>query len=180
MNIYILFNIINIPIALFLGISIYSREPSNKLNRIFLFFMLIAGYTAFCEFFRLASPDVQYAMIWHRASFLWPFFVAIQLKFVLELSGNRALDSKILNVILFAPAIILSGLHLFTDVLYLGLVKESYGWIFIHAQNISALFVIAYFITCSMSSLFIIIRYYFFQKDKKVQKRIFFVRCPVQ
>ncbi len=137
--------------------------------------MLIAGYTAFCEFFRLASPDVQYAMIWHRASFLWPFFVAIQLKFVLELSGNRALDSKILNVILFAPAIIISGLHLFTDVLYLGLVKESYGWIFIHAQNISALFVIVYFITWSISSLFITIRYYFFQKDKKVQKRIFFV-----
>jgi PAS domain S-box-containing protein len=175
MNIYILFNIINIPIALFIGISVYSREPSNKLNRIFLSFMLIAAYTAFCEFFRLAAPDLRYAMIWHRASFLWPFFVLIQFKFVLELSGSKISDNKIFNAILYAPAFIISGLHLFTDVLYLGLVKESYGWIFIHAQNISSLFVIIFFLSYSMSSMFLIIRYYFFQKDKIAQKRIFLV-----
>lgn len=89
MNIYILLNIISVPIALTLGMIVYSRDPSNRLNKIFLVFMLITAYTAGCEFFRLAALDEKYAMGWHRASFVWPVFVVVFLVFVLEVTGNK-------------------------------------------------------------------------------------------
>lgn len=136
--------------------------------------MLVAAYTAGCEFFRLAVPDAESAMIWHKASFLWPFFVGVLLLFVLELTGNKKNESKSFNLIIFLPALIIAILHLFTNILYEGSLKEEYGWIFTISKNIPALFVGIYFIACSSASIYILIRSYHFQKSEITQKKILY------
>ncbi len=172
MNLFAFLNIINVPVAVFLGTIIYSQSQSNKLNRIFFVLMLMTAYTAFCEYFRLTAADLETAMFWLKASLIWPFFSAVLLLFVLNLTGNNILDARYLKTLLFLPSTVISLFHLFSDALYKNVSKEYYGWEFTAASGSLPLLVILLFLLYNFTALFLLIKYYSNQKSRILRKNI--------
>ena len=174
MNLFAFLDFINIFIAIFLGLDIHSKDPSNKLNKMFFLNSMLAAYTAFCEYFRLTATSEYWAYFWHKASFLWPLFPFIFLGIILQLSQNKFVTDTRMKLLFLTPALIFSALHLFTDVLYERLTNRWYGWEFQIAGNAISKMIPIYFIIVGAFSFYIILKHYKVQNKEKEKKKALF------
>jgi|GEM_PF-6833239 PAS domain S-box-containing protein len=174
MNFFAFIDFINIFIAVFLGLDILSKDRANKLNKMFFVNSMIAAYTAFCEYFRLTAVDFYWAYFWHKASFLWTFFPFMFLGMILQIADKKYVTNNRVKLFFVLPALIISAIHLFTDVLYEGLYKSWYGWDFKIAHNLVSALIPIYFLIVGVFSILIIIRHYRAQiKEREKRKALF-------
>ncbi len=159
-------DILTIFIAASAGSYILAKNSSSRLNQVYFLINLFIAYTAFCEFFYVASPSFHLANIWQKISFVWPFLPFLYLKFIMVLAGDKLNKNKTVNLSLFIPAIFISALHILTGLLYRGAVYTDYGWEFIPAQNIFSAAIIIYFLICQILALIILFKYYSAQKNR--------------
>ena len=171
MNIIEFFDFVNIFLAVFLSALVFGRDPTSKLNRIFVVSTLVSGFSAFCEYLRLSSGNLSWALFWLKASCLWMFFPFIFYQFVLVLTTNKYLSNKILNLAFLLPAVFIFVLHLFTNLLYKGIVHYWYGWNFVESENIFGQFIGLVFISTGLFSLILTYRYYIKLTNVKKKKQ---------
>ena len=174
MNLFAAFDFVNIFLAVFLCALVYFRDPSGKLNRYFLLITLVSCYCALCEFFKLIALNQEQAILWHKASFLWPFLPFIFYLFVLIQTESKLYSNKILNFLIFLPGLFIALLHLFTNVLYTNITYHWYGWEYNDAQNIFSAFVAIYFSLCGLFPVAIAIHYYIKQEIERKKKQTLF------
>ncbi len=174
MNLFAFLDFINIFVAIFLGLDVHSKAPANKLNKMFFLNSMLAAYTALCEYFRLTATSEQWAYFWHKASFLWPLFPFMFLGIILQLSQNKSVTDTRKKLLFLFPALVISVLHLFTDVLYEELTKKWYGWDFQIANNAISSLIPIYFIVIGAFAFLIIIKHYKIQNKEKEKKKALF------
>jgi PAS domain S-box-containing protein len=171
MNVFALFDFVNIFLAVFLCALVYLRDPSGKLSRYFLIITFVSIYCALCEFFRLTAPDIANAIFWHKASFLWPFLPFIFYQFILIQTESKLYSNEILNSLFFLPGVFIATAHLFTNLLYTDMVHHLYGWEYIDAANIYTVFIAIYFSLCGVFSMIIAFYYFITQHNKSKSKQ---------
>lgn len=174
MNVFAILDFTNIFIAVYLGAFILGKDTSSKLNRIFFYNCLMAAYTAYCEYFRLTAANEYVALFWHRISFLWPFFPAVFTKLTMILTDNKYEYKLSFNLLLILPGAFIAYVHLFTDLLYIKLIKQSFGWSHIVSNNFISLIIPIYVTITAIFSIILIIRYYIEQKDRKKRIKVLF------
>ena len=128
MNVFAFFDFINVFLAVFLCALIYFRDPSGKLSKYFLIITLVSIYCALCEFFRLIANDFGGAIFWHKASFLWPFLPFLFYLFILVQQKVNYTQTKGFNFLIFLPGLLIAALHFFTNILYIEIIHQWYGW----------------------------------------------------
>ncbi len=175
MNYFAVINLAGILFAFYLGNVVYLRDPSNKLNRIFFVNILLMVYTGFIEYFRLTASNIYWVSFWNKASFIWPFFPVIFLKFVLILSNHDLNRNKKFNIIIYSIPAVISFLHLFSTVLYSGFRKRWFGWEVIFSHNIYSVIIPVYFAAVSILTLILIIKFYIRNKDREARKRTVYI-----
>jgi len=167
MDLFALFDFINIFIAIYLGALIYSNDPTNRLNRIFLIYAFVVAYTSFCQYFKLTAVNGTWALFWHKASFIWPFYAPLYLLIAIILLDKKNYVKIEYILIICLPAMLIAGTYIFTNVLYGDLRHYWYGWRFNSINNAYSFFVGIYFIIYGALSFFLIIKFYIRQKKTK-------------
>ena len=156
---------------MFLCPYVYLRNPSDKLSKSFLIITLVSTYTGTCELFSLISPDAEGAAFWHKASFLWPFLPFMFYQFIIVQTESKKFSSKIINILIFLPGLCLSGIHLFTNLLYKDLVHHSYGWQYNDVTNIYLTLITIYFILYGIITIIIGLTYFLKQNNEIKRKQ---------
>jgi PAS domain S-box-containing protein len=174
MNLFAFIDFINIFLAIFLGLDVHSKDPSKKLNKMFFVNSMIAAYTAFCEYFRLTANSEYWANFWHKASFVWPFFPFMFMGIILQIANKKFATDKRLKLLFILPAIIISLLHFFSDVLYNELAYKWYGWDYQIAHNFASGLIPIYFIIVGVFSFFVIMEHYKAQTNERERKKALF------
>lgn len=172
MNIIAFVDFINVILAVCLGTLVYTKDPSSKLNRIFLLNCALSAYTAACEYFRFTAVNAQWAFFWHKASFLWPFFPYSLFMFVMTLTSYKPKSKRLLNYLLLIPAFIIAGVHIFTGILYKTIVHPWYGWDFLIEKNLPSVVVSVYIIVLGLISYKLIVKYYLSLADLRKRKQV--------
>ncbi len=175
MRLFAFIDILGMLIAALIGSYIFAKDSYSRINKIFFINTLLVIYTSLCEYFFITAPDIAWATFWQKISILWPFFPAIFLQFVMALTNSRMDKNKIANYLLWAPAFIIAGLHVFTDLLYSGLAQSWFGWRFIPSDNILSFFITLYFAVCGITSWVIVIKHYFIQTNKNKRNQLLLV-----
>ncbi|MDR3627256.1 MAG: PAS domain S-box protein, partial [Ignavibacteriaceae bacterium] len=173
MNVFAFFDLLNIILAVFLCSLVYFRDPSGKLNKYFIIITLVSAYCALCEFFRLITPEQEWAIFWSKASFLWPFLPFIFYQFILVQTESKLYSNKLLNLLFFLPGLFIVLLHLFTNLLYQDIVHQWYGWEYKDNINIYAVFVAVFFAVAGILSVTIAINYFIKQNNERKRKQSF-------
>lgn len=179
MNFVALFEFINISLSIYLGAAVYYRDSSSRINRVFLYYTVIAAYTSMCEYFGYFAVEEYDVHFWYKASFLWPFLPAVFLKLVLELTNDSIGKKRIFGYAVLPAALVISFLHLFTDILYLGASYHHHSWEPERARNILTYLVMAYGSITGFSAIFLILRYYFRQKEKRKKSQALLIAFGV-
>jgi PAS domain S-box-containing protein len=127
-NIYAFTSVVASYICFPLAILIYQKDPKNNLNRVFMLSCVLLGYLAITEFGLIQAADAEEAYTWLKIGFLWPFFMAVYMHFILIFTKSR-LQSRITYSLLYGPAAIFTVLGLFTDLVSGEQpVQEYWGW----------------------------------------------------
>lgn len=174
MNIFALVDFINIFLAVYIGAFVYAKDTSSKLNQLFLLNCLLAAYTGFCEYFRLTAPDESTALMWNKASFVWPFFPYAYTLFAMYLTNSSYSSNRRIIILLALPAAFISSVHLLTSQLYAGMELNWYGWHFIPKQTVFSVFIPVYVVSTTIFSFILIINYYIRQKEKRKRLQAIF------
>ena len=114
----------------FLGVYVYSKNPKLLLNRLFFFYCLAGAYGAFAGFNLYQAETLEKAFFWSRAHLLmWPLLIAFQLHFVLVFTeSSRLLKNKLIPVLIYGPAIMVSFFNMGLDQFQRSPARESWGW----------------------------------------------------
>jgi len=170
MNLIAFIDFINIFIAVYFGALIYSNDPSNKLNRVYLLYALTTAYTSLCEYFKFTAINESWAIFWHEVSFVWSFYPLLYLLLAIILYNDKIITKRKYIVLVFLPAIFIALLHLFVKSLYSDLRFYWYGWRFETSSNVFSFTIALYFIIYGTFAIFFMVKYYLGQKNRK--KRI--------
>lgn len=93
--------------TLFLGLWIYSKAPTENLNRVMVL-CLVCTWMSFAEFETRIAESIEMAKFWIRTASLWPLFFSLNLHFLLIFTNENKKLSKSLYFIIYIPAIILT------------------------------------------------------------------------
>jgi PAS domain S-box-containing protein len=174
MNFFAVSDLVNVFIAVFLGVEVHSKNPSNKLNKIFFVNAMIVSYTALCEYFRLSAISESVALFWYKASFVWPFLPFMLLGIILQIAGSKLFFNKYLRLSILIPAIFITIIHLFTDALYSKMSYNWYGWQGEINDNLISKLVVVYLMCISFFSIYFLMRFYKEKKDEKKKRQALF------
>ncbi|UUX93324.1 ATP-binding protein [Methanoplanus endosymbiosus] len=122
-----------------LGFFVYAQKPASTVHRLFLAVMLSATYWATGEFFIWQAESLQEVTIWLKFSSFWPITIALASHFILAFTGRLPHDKKkrriILTACIYAPALILSIIGIFTECLFTAGYDPLAGYIYLPTQN---------------------------------------------
>jgi PAS domain S-box-containing protein len=148
-------------ICLLLAFIVYFTNRKSNLNRIFTCTVIFGAYSAFTTFMVMQAETVETAYLWNKIGFLWPFFVASLLLFILTFTENRLAARRYSHLLVFTPALFFAVLDLTTDQISGLPVMGPWGYTFSGSNSIlcqasglwSALF--------SITSVILCLHYYF-------------------
>ena len=166
-----------------LGISVYTKNPKSPVNRLFLAAMLTASFWAAGEFLIWQSTGPDEIRFWLKASSLWPLVLVLTLHFVLAftrhpLSERRNL--KYLIVFLYIPAVLISLLEIFTELVFTVTYLPGRGYIYIPAVGSPVYYAQAVMFFClSVFFLYICISSWKNEEKKREREQILLVMLGV-
>lgn len=122
-----------------LGFFVYAQKTSSKVHRLFLAVMLSATYWATGEFFIWQAESLQGVTFWLKFSSFWPITIALSSHFILEFTGRlpegKTKSRIILIAGIYAPAVILSIIGIFTESLFTAAFDPVAGYIYLPTRN---------------------------------------------
>jgi PAS domain S-box-containing protein len=156
MNVFAFTSLIASIISFFLANFIYFTNPKSELNRIVSILAVVISFMAFTEFMYRQADSYYNAYLWIKISTLWPFIPAILLNIAIIFTGRKNIfKNKLKHFLLYLPAIIISTIGITTNLMFVGVIKEYYGWIYIIAPDqivytIFSIYTILYAITAAI------------------------------
>lgn len=131
-------------LILVLAFNIYSRHYSNKAARFFGRFALVGFLACLFEYSQRIAPTLEIAQFINRfGSIFWVFTFAMLLHFVLNFTKkDKWLRNNWLLLFFYSPAIILSGIFLFSNLMYkyyefshVGIINQPTAWFLLFALH---------------------------------------------
>lgn len=159
--------------SLFMGGLVYTRNPRNQVNVLFLILCLTASYAAFSEFAYRSASDPAIARIWIIATFLMPLQPPVLLlHFSIVFSGHLGLlkRHKFLYVLMYGPAVILGMITLLTNWRISEPVLNSWGWTIQPSEGPMMLFTTIYFGGAALLALYLCLER-FLRTSQRIQKK---------
>ncbi|MDD1681951.1 MAG: PAS domain S-box protein [Methanoregula sp.] len=116
-----------------LGLSVYTKNPGSAVNRLFLLAMLAASYWAAGEFMIWQSAGYEAVRFWLKASSFWTLAIVLTFHFILAFTRHPLAEKqnlKYLLVFLYAPAILISLIEIFTELVYTVIREPGLGYVY--------------------------------------------------
>ncbi|MGE5621025.1 MAG: PAS domain S-box protein [archaeon] len=179
MNTFELIDLLNIILAVYLGLVIYLKDPDSTLNRLFLLNCILSGYTALFELLRFTSENPGAAYIYHKLSFVWPFFPIVIFEFAYELSNTKFKSKKVISLSFLFIATLISALHLLTDLLYQNLEHKWYGWNYNIVKNSVSGIIPVFTFTSGLLSFLLVASYYNKLTDERKKRQAVFTSIGI-
>jgi PAS domain S-box-containing protein len=148
-------------ICLLLAAVIYFSNRKSKLNRIFIATVAFGAYSAFSTFMVLQADTASAAYLWNKIGFLWPFFVASLLAFILTFTENPLSKHKCSYTLVFLPALFFAILDLSTDQISGMPVMGPWGYTFLGSNSILCQISSLWSSTFSIIAVTLCLHYYF-------------------
>ncbi len=136
MNFFAWFSLLTSGVCLAIGLAVYFIDKKALLNKLFMAILAFNTYWAFCEFMLYQAGNLQEAIFWNKALFLWPFFSSLMLHFTLAFTENNLLTHKWTYAFLYLPPSIFATLDLATDLISAVPAKQFWGYAFVPADSI--------------------------------------------
>ena len=116
MNLFALISFITAFGSLLLSFLVYSRDPKNKVNYLFMFFGISVTYLGITELgYRLAA-NPSAVLFWEKIASFSPFAVALLFHFIVYYTNNKKVYQPVpLLIIAYIPAAILSLVDVFVE-----------------------------------------------------------------
>lgn len=121
-----------------LGLCVYTKNPGSAVNRLFLLGMLAATYWAAGEFMIWQSTSYDAVRFWLKASSFWILSIVLTLHFVLAFTRHPFAEKQNLKYLLFflyLPAILISLVEIFTDLVFIVTEEPGYGYVYVPAAD---------------------------------------------
>lgn len=161
--------------SIFLGNFVYSRNPKDRLTRVFLMFTVVAAYFAFTEALMRMAANQNAANLWMKLGAFWPFTLALTAHFTLIYTENtELLRNRLIQLLIYGSALLISLLGLTTDLLTTKPVMAYWGcWTQTIPEKSSILVLPTIWLGCiSILMLYMIVSYYLKStKEKKKQAK---------
>lgn len=116
-----------------------AKNPSSRVNQLFFGMMMGAAYWALGEYLLWSAGSADGLSFWLHVSGFWPVVIAISVHFILTFTGRWPKEkglSRILQVLLFVPALVLSLAGVFTNLLYTVDYVPEIGWVYVPASSL--------------------------------------------
>jgi len=116
-----------------LGVFVFAKSPSSKVNRLFFATMLVSTYWAFGEFFIWQADSLDGVLFWLKFSSFWPFVGVMAAHFVLTYTGHHLSEERrrdSLLLILYLPALLFALSGIFTDWIYSVSYQSGMGYVY--------------------------------------------------
>jgi PAS domain S-box-containing protein len=141
------------------GVFIFAQDPQHRVNRAFLWLCMTLAYWGFCEFQLRSVADDATAQLWGRAFALWPLTVSAFLHFAVTFAAQQR-DRKLPRFgLVHGPAILLSALGLFSDVLQGPPVPLAWGYSYGLPSDMTVRYLaIAWAVGVALYSLVLVLR----------------------
>ncbi len=181
MNTKVLIPLFTIIIGLIIADIVYHSNKQKRLNKIFALFNLLIVYWMFTlEFMYYQGNNINTTYAWAKIGSFWFFSIPAFVHFILVFTEEKKLlNNKFIYVFLYFPAFIFSVLTLTTNFLT-GNPELYYSGnapaILIKTSLFYQIFII-WSLLSAFSALFLLIRFYFINKDKtkKNQTKYIFI-----
>jgi len=118
MEIFTLISLVSSIICFSLGNFIYYKNPREPLNRVFSVLSIVLACWTFAEFMVRQSASQETAYFWIKTTFYLPFIVPLLLHFALIFTDSPGLKAAWIYVLVYTPAVIVSFLRVFTDLMF--------------------------------------------------------------
>ena len=114
--------------CLALGIRAYYKDPTAKLNRIFLSLCVSVSWCLFIEFFEYVAENAEFAVVW--VPFFLPWVIlAILVHFIFTfMRREEGVTAKLLIIGIYVPAIIFTIFDMIPGITQEGVTKFWWGW----------------------------------------------------
>jgi PAS domain S-box-containing protein len=123
-------------IALCLGIVVYTKNPSSRLNRVFLWLCILEANWAFSEFHCRVATSSEGASWWLKLGALWPFAIAALFHFAIIFSNrSEFFVSKLLKNLIYLSALFIFILYSATSLIGGDPIETYWGWTYSRMPN---------------------------------------------
>jgi PAS domain S-box-containing protein len=143
MNLYAITSLFAFMVCFFLGSFIYHQKKDNSLNKIVALLSISIGFLVLVEFLYRQATDYQTAYFWLKVSTLWPFIPAILLNIALIFTNQKIIKHKLTYVLIYLPAVLISGIALSTNLLLDGITHTYWGWTYNFPQNMAFFYIMS-------------------------------------
>ncbi len=131
--------------SFFLGVFVYSKNPKEKLNLLFMLFCSSFFIMGLAEYGMRTADNYEIALIWAKIGSLHMFPVSFLFHFsIIFFEKFNKIIKKLLYLSIYFPAAFFINLALSTDIFEKGPIKKYWGWTF-GAQDSSLVLNIYYF-----------------------------------
>ncbi|AET69581.1 PAS domain S-box [Desulfosporosinus orientis DSM 765] len=163
-------------VYIFMGITILSKDPKSKINKIFFTVCLNLSLWAFCYALVSGSTSAERAAFYNRLSSLfWSSFSSQFLYLSIYLTENDKYLKKLWqHIALFVPAIISIYLYFIKQITVCEIVQVPYGWAFLSPKGKGLFWDNFYsinYIIYTLISIWLIVQFGKKSKLKRVRKQ---------
>ena len=161
MNPYAYISLFTFVIYLIIAVVAWTRNPKGDINRIFAFFCVLAAYVAFAEFGYRQAANSETAYLWIKAiAFRTLAFAALVHVVLVFTEQKKLLKNPFTYVLMYAPALTIALLWLFTPLFVSGAVKEYWGWTYARQPGLVRDIAQFWSFSLTIMSLYLCWRYY--------------------
>ena len=166
-----------------LGLCVYTKNPGSAVNRLFLLAMLAASYWAAGEFMIWQSAGYDAIRFWLKVSSFWTLAIVLTFHFILAFTRHPLAEKqnlKYLLAFLYAPAILISLIEIFTESVYTVIQEPGLGYVYAPALD-SPVYQVesVLFVLIMVFALFIGFSSWLKQKPGRARKRNFLVSIGI-
>ena len=128
MNAFALLSLLSSAIAIIVGGVVFSKSPRSRLNLVYLLLSIAVAYYSFAEFGWRQAGTLEESRMWIRIGAFWPFMFVFIYYTMAEFSGPSWFKSRIVQALVYAPALAIVAMELTTDWVTAESMLEYWGW----------------------------------------------------
>ncbi len=159
-------------IALLLGIFVYTKNPYNQVNRIFMLLSSLSAYLSFTEFMMRMAHDLDTAILWQKIGGVWPLLISVLFHFVMVVTGNEKILRRfyVLGAV-YIPSALFVAINIFDDSQSRIPVEQYWGW----SSGVPGRGIMIWSFIMLLVTVLIMIRHFLAAPGGRVKKQAFFM-----
>ncbi|MHA2316755.1 MAG: ATP-binding protein [Candidatus Hodarchaeales archaeon] len=157
-------------ISIIAGGFVLLKNQFNRINKIFFLMSLFVSYSLFAEFLFFLSTELENAIFWSKAGFVWPWIFVLFSHFFFEFTRKNKLFLNRATVLgIYFPAVLFSILQIISDLLLGTIVSKPWGWDYMSDSNIIRMSMVIWINLITYFFIYTSVRYY--RNQEGIQKQ---------